>query len=84
MNRINVVSNSIRSIGYDKEAGHLELEFKNGRRYRYKQFPHRLYRRLINADSVGTFFHEEIRPSFKGIEIGADRESVAKDEEGAG
>ncbi len=81
MKRINVVSNSIRSIGFDKEARHLEVEFHNGRRYRYEKFPHRLYQRFMNASSIGNFFHAEIRPSFKGIELPADTESRAKDEE---
>ncbi len=81
MDRLNVVSNSIRSIGYDANEQHLEVEFKNGRRYRYPEFPHRLYQRFLNAQSHGDFFHEEIRPVYKGTEIRPDHESVAKDEE---
>lgn len=82
MNRLPVVSNSIRSIGHDDET--LEVEFHNGRLYRYHRFPKRLYQRFVNAQSHGDFFHEEIRPVYKGIEVNPDHESVAKDEEAEG
>ena len=85
MKRLPVVSNSIRSIGYDQNRQQLELEFHTGRVYRYgtgeQPFPHRLYRRFINAQSLGSFFHAEIRPMWKGFELPARAASRAEDEE---
>jgi hypothetical protein len=81
MKRVNVTSTSIRTVGYDAELRHLEVEFHNGRRYRYERFPRHLYHRLVNASSVGELFHQEVRPLYKAIEIDASVDSKGADEE---
>ena len=81
MKRLPVTSSGIRSVGYDDDAGHMEVEFHNGRLYRYHQFPKRLHSKFLNARSIGDFFHVEIRPFYKGIEVKPLKESQAKDEE---
>lgn len=82
MKRLPVISNSIRTIGYDDETGKLEVEFHNGRRYvSDRPVGQRLFRRFINATSFGGFFHSEIRPQFKMNEVDPSKESKAKDEE---
>ena len=58
-----VVSRTVRSIGYG--AGTLEIEFVSGNVYRYLDVPEDLYRELMSAQSIGTFFNERIRDSFR-------------------
>ena len=61
MNRINVVSRNIKSIGYDGVNRILEVEFHNNRVYQYSNVPPSLYSGLLHADSHGKFFAREIR-----------------------
>lgn len=57
-----VVSSIVRSVGY--REGTLEIEFVSGNVYRYLDVPEGLYRELMSAQSIGTFFNERIRDSF--------------------
>jgi hypothetical protein len=63
MQREAVVSSAVRSVGY--EDGTLEIEFVSGRVYQYFDVPERLYRELMRATSIGTFFNERIRDRFR-------------------
>jgi 3-hydroxyisobutyrate dehydrogenase-like beta-hydroxyacid dehydrogenase len=58
-----VVSSIIRSIGYPDRT--LEIEFVSGSVYRYLGVPEHLYRQLLRAQSIGTFFNERIRDSYR-------------------
>ena len=51
MDRQQVSSSSIRSVGYDPQTQTLELEFHNGGVYRYANVPEAVYRGLMLADS---------------------------------
>lgn len=79
--RVNVVSNAFRNVGYDHQRGVMEFEFHNGRRYQMRRFPHGLYRQFVNASSMGTFFSVNIRPFYQAIEVPPLPESEAADEE---
>lgn len=81
MRRLNVTSNMLRSIGYDQASRTLEVEFHNGRRYAFGGVSVSTHARFLNADSVGDFFHKEIKGKFKYKELGPLRDSKAKDEE---
>lgn len=83
MKRLKVTSNALRTIGYDHEARKLEIEFHNGRRYEIAGVSPGTHYSLINADSVGTFFHRNIRtnPAYKMKELGPLKESIDADEE---
>jgi hypothetical protein len=83
MRRLNVTSNAIRTIGYDEDSARMEVEFHNGRRYEIRGVGPGVHDDLINADSIGTHFHRNIRtnPKFKIRELGPLRDSKAKDEE---
>ena len=56
-----VVSNNIKSIGYDKETLTLEVEFRGGATYQYNQVPEGIYLGLMSAASTGSFFHQHIK-----------------------
>jgi len=61
MERVNVVSSNIRSIGYDASARVLEVEFNNGTVYQYYDVPEELYDGLMAAESHGKFFASYIK-----------------------
>ncbi len=61
MERIPVQSSNLRSVGYDRESGTLEIEFKSGRVYQYSGVPEEVYEGLMSASSHGTYFDRYIR-----------------------
>lgn len=69
MNRINVNSSSIRSIGYDNENKTLEIEFIDGEVYQYLGVSDAIYQGLIAAPSLGRYLNMKIKNvySFKRV-----------------
>lgn len=67
MKRTAVVSSTIASVGF--ESGILEVAFTSGAVYRYQDVPEALFRRMLEAESIGRFFGSEVRPKFKGIKV---------------
>lgn len=61
MERTPVKSTSIRSVGWDPETSALEVEFHNGSVYRYDGVPAEKYHSLLEAESVGNNFANEIK-----------------------
>jgi hypothetical protein len=61
MNRIALDSRTLASAGYDDPSATMELEFVEGRVYRYFVVPRSVFDALFSADSVGRFFQEHIR-----------------------
>ena len=64
MDRQPVSSSNIRSIGYRPENHVLELEFYNGRIYRYAKLPNIIYRGLLRAASKGGYFNRHIKDHY--------------------
>ncbi len=64
MQRKNVSSSSIVSIGYDESAQTLEVEFHNGSTYQYYNVPQGIYDALMGAPSTGKFFSSQIRNAY--------------------
>ncbi len=64
MNRQGVKSSNIKSIGYNESQQLLEVEFTNGTVYQYKDVPRDKYQALIEADSIGRYFMQNIRGKF--------------------
>lgn len=69
MERINVVSSNIKSIGYDESSTILEIEFLNSRLYQYFNVPIEIYDELMNADSQGKYFNANIKNIFDWNEV---------------
>lgn len=59
MHRLPVESSSIDSVGYEKKV--LEVSFRNGGLYQYFDVPEELLVMLLQADSKGRFFNQNIR-----------------------
>ena len=69
MERMAVDSSSVSSVGYDPATFELEVEFRNGRTYRYQQVPIAAYRLLLQAPSIGEFLNKQIKPRFAAREV---------------
>jgi hypothetical protein len=69
MDRTPVVSSSVASVGYDAHAFVLEIEFRNGRVYRYDQVPAAAYRLLLQAPSIGEYVNQVIKPRFQATAL---------------
>lgn len=59
--RESVVSDALRSVGYDPDRRILEVEFSSGAVYRYFEVPPVLHAGLMTAASHGEFFVMSIR-----------------------
>ena len=64
MDRIQVVSSNLASVGYDKNQNILEIEFKSGSVYQYDGVPERIFVALLQAPSKGKFFWSYVRDCF--------------------
>jgi hypothetical protein len=61
MERVQVHSTNIASVGYDPATETLEIEFRTGRMYTYYGVPPHMHEQLIGAASLGQFFNAHIR-----------------------
>ncbi len=57
MKRKKVVSSSILEMGYDPKKQHLEVQFKRGLVWRYREVRPEEYESLLSAPSIGSHFH---------------------------
>jgi hypothetical protein len=69
MERTPVASSSVASVGYDAARAELEIEYRNGRTYRYSQVPPAAYRLLIQAPSIGEYVNRVIKPRFEARSV---------------
>lgn len=62
MERKQVKSSNIKSIGYDEEKKLLQIEFRNtGSLYEYSNIEKSMYEELMSAPSVGSYFIKKIK-----------------------
>ena len=61
MDRIQVTSKNIKSVGYDSQSKTLQVEFLTGSIYEYYDVPNDVFDKFITAESKGTFFHKYIK-----------------------
>ena len=61
MERTPVQSSNLLEIGYDPDTETLEVMFKNGGVYQYYNLPQHMYDQLMQAQSHGVFFNNEIK-----------------------
>jgi hypothetical protein len=61
MNRVQVSSSNLATIGYDAQTKTLEIEFLNGSIYQYFNVPESLYSGLMSASSHGRYFDAYIK-----------------------
>ena len=56
-----VESSAIHSASYDTSNRTLTIEFNRGGKYEYPNVPQEHYQGLVDAPSVGKYFHENIK-----------------------
>jgi hypothetical protein len=61
MERTEIASKSLRSVGYDAETQALEVEFHSGRIYRYVGVPQTTYAWLMRSPGKGGVFNRLVR-----------------------
>jgi len=64
MDREQVTSSTILSIGYDAASETLEVEFKNGGVYQYYNVPAVIHQQFMESGSKGQFHHANIKNAF--------------------
>ena len=65
MNRTQVTSSNIRSIGYDYPTATLEVEFDSGDVYQYFNVPANMYQQFMSASSYGQFLDDHIKYNYR-------------------
>lgn len=70
MERQNVQSSMIASCGYDSTTSTLEVEFNNGPVWQYYDVPENVYYELLNASSIGKYFHANIKGQYSESQVG--------------
>lgn len=61
MDRVNVKSSNIKSIGHDPATNTMHVEFNNGGVYEYDDVPPEKHAALVNAHSIGAHFAQHIK-----------------------
>jgi hypothetical protein len=57
-----IQSSNIKAIGWDADT--LAIDFHNGRRYKYTGVPKAVFDGMLAAESVGKYFHAEVKSRF--------------------
>lgn len=65
-----VESSNLAYIGYDEERQDLQIQFRSGAWYAYSNVPDEIYEGLMNADSKGQYFNENIKGKFEYQKVG--------------
>lgn len=66
----------MKSVAYDEETLTLEVEFVEGGIYQYFGVPKEIYEELLNAESKGQYYVENIRNDFPYKRVdGSDTEN---------
>jgi hypothetical protein len=65
MERVQVSSSNVESVGFDEGSETLEVAFKNGTIYQYFDVPENVYEGLVGADSVGGYLAANIKGVYR-------------------
>lgn len=69
MTSLSVESALIASVSYDPDRTLLDLEFRDGSRYRFFTVPALCFQQLLQATSKGAYFNRNIRNRFRFQQI---------------
>lgn len=70
MERKNIESSMINSIGYEIESATLEIEFNSGVIWQYFDFSEASWYEFENSESHGKHFHREIKGQYPEAQVG--------------
>ena len=60
-NMRDVDSSMIRQVGYSPKEETMMIRFNTGSKYKFNDVPKRIHNALMESESKGKFFHDEIR-----------------------
>lgn len=66
---IPVASSNVQSVGYDTSTNTLRIAFHSGGLYDYRNVPEHVYRSLMTASSVGSYFANHVKPYYTPIKL---------------
>ena len=64
-----IESSVMAFVKYDDDAGELDITFMSGKTYRYLNVPAEVYDGLLEAESKGEFFNDNIKDDFVYSEV---------------
>jgi hypothetical protein len=68
-----VQSSMMTFVKYDDDACELDITFTSGKTYRYLEVPMEIYDGLLDAESKGEFFNDNIKDAFIHSEVRSRR-----------
>ena len=71
--RVSSPSSVMTGVGYDEEAQELDILFSSGNTYRYFGVPADVHAMLLEAESKGQFFNEEIKGAYRYAQVSKRR-----------
>lgn len=69
MERIQIDSTNIASIGFDEESSTLEVEFRSGTVYQYFDVPLAVYEGFRDSASKGQYFAQHIKGYYRYVKV---------------
>jgi len=67
-----VDSSWVAAIGYEQRAREVHIALIDGPAYAYETVPPDVWRRLLAADSKGTFVNEVLKPHYRVRKLSCD------------
>ena len=64
LTRVSVVSSNIAEVAYSSLRCSMVIKFNSGVDYEYDAVPQQVFEEMIGADSVGKYFHANVRGVF--------------------
>jgi hypothetical protein len=74
---IPVKSSNIQAVGYDQGSETLRVAFKSGGTYDYKGVPPDVHASMLCAQSVGSFFHHNVKGKFDSEKVETEQTNSA-------
>jgi len=68
--QVDISSTNLESLSWDSKTNKLIITFKGGNKYSYSEFFEADLLKFLNADSMGKYFHSEIRSKFVFEKLG--------------
>lgn len=75
-----VTSSNIEAVGHD--GSDLYVKFKDGMTYVHKAVPEDVHKEMMDADSVGKFYHARIKGKFESQKLAMSDPKPVHDDQG--
>ena len=81
MERNEIKSSLLQSVGYDSATKILEVQFTRGSIYQYSNVEPEKAAEMLAAKSIGSFFLKEIKPNFPCKRMDGGEDATRKEKE---